>query len=89
MKPEEIKEIRGKLRQQTFCDELNKIAKTILPDASTINIRSLRNWETENKTNHRDPPEWIRFLIMQYKSKDLKHADICPDCGKGEIKENL
>lgn len=67
MKPSEIRETRGKLQQGKFCEELNKISQSLLPGASLITVRAYRNWETENKINHRVPPEWIRFVILQYK----------------------
>lgn len=76
MKPSEIKKIRGSLKQQSFCDELNKISKKLLPDANEIVVRALRTYESEYPSNHRDAPDWVRFVIMQYQKNNLTNNQL-------------
>ena len=73
MKPSEIKTIRGITKQQLFCDELNKISKSLLSDAQEITVRALRTYESEYPSNHRAPPDWVRFVIKQLY---IRHLDI-------------
>jgi hypothetical protein len=71
MTPQKIKKIRGSLKRKAFCGELNIISKSLLPDAQEITVRSLINYESGYPSNHRDPPDWVRYVIGLY-SKEQK-----------------
>lgn len=70
MNPQTIKTIRGSIKQQQFCDELNKISKSLLSDPQEITVRALRAYESDYPSNHKNPPDWVRFVILQYKNQN-------------------
>lgn len=73
MLPEKIKEIRkaAGLKQQGFCDAINKLSWSLLPEAQEITRRTLRGYETNNELNHREPTDWFKFVLKVY-AKRLK-----------------
>ena len=70
MKPSTIKTIRGSIKPQQFCDELNKISNALLRDAQKITTRSLRAYESEAPSSHKNPPDWVRFVILKYQNRE-------------------
>lgn len=69
MTPQTIKTIRGSMKSQPFCDSLNKISRSLLDNPQEITVRTLRAYESEFSSNHRDPPDWVRFVLLKYEEE--------------------